>query len=39
VLEGEIEMETEEGLESGRRAKGYRLMCVGMARSNIVLQA
>jgi ferredoxin-NADP reductase len=39
VLEGEIEMETEEGLESGRRAKGYRLMCVGMARSNIVLHA
>ena len=39
VLEGEVEMATEEGLNPAQRAKGYRLLCVGVARSNVVLQA
>ena len=39
VLEGEVEMATEVGLNPAQRAEGYRLLCVGMARSNVVLQA
>ena len=39
VLDGEVEMETEEGLTPALRSKGYRLMCVGVARSNVILQA
>ncbi|HKD04643.1 MAG TPA: ferric reductase-like transmembrane domain-containing protein [Bryobacteraceae bacterium] len=39
VLEGEVEMETEEGLEPPRRAAGYRLMCVGRARGDVRLYA
>jgi ferredoxin-NADP reductase len=39
VLDGEVEMETEAGLEPPRRAEGYRLMCVGRARSDVRLYA
>jgi ferredoxin len=39
VLDGEVEMETEEGLTPALRSEGYRLMCVGVARSNVILQA
>ena len=39
VLEGEVEMDTEEGLEPKRRAAGYRLMCVGRALGNVKLDA
>jgi len=39
VLDGEVEMETEEGLEPARRAEGYRLMCVGRARGDVRLYA
>jgi sulfoxide reductase heme-binding subunit YedZ len=39
VLDGEVEMETEEGLQPAQRAEGYRLMCVGRARSNVRLYA
>ena len=35
VLAGEVEMEVEEGLGSGLRAKGYRLLCVGHARTGL----
>jgi ferredoxin len=39
VLDGEVEMATDEGLDPAQRAQGYRLLCVGVARSNVVLQA
>lgn len=39
VLEGEVEMEVEDGLESGLRAQGYRLLCVGHARGPVKLDA
>ena len=39
VLAGDIEMETEEGLDPKLRAQGYRLLCVGRALSNITLEA
>jgi len=39
VLDGEVEMETEEGLEPARRAEGYRLMCVGRVRGDVRLYA
>jgi ferredoxin-NADP reductase len=39
VIDGEVEMETEEGLQPAWRAEGYRLMCVGRARSNVRLYA
>ncbi len=39
VLEGEVEMEVEDGLEPGRKAQGYRLLCVGRARGLVRLEA
>lgn len=39
VLDGDVDMETEEGLDPERRAHGYRLMCIGRARSNVRLDA
>ena len=39
VLDGEVEMDVEEGLESGLRAQGYRLLCVGHARGLVSLDA
>lgn len=39
VLSGEVEMEVDDGLESGLRAQGYRLMCVGRPRGNVTLDA
>jgi ferredoxin-NADP reductase len=39
VLVGEVEMVVEEGLESGLRAQGYRLLCVGHARGLVSLDA
>lgn len=39
VLEGEVEMETEDGLDPALRAQGYRLMCVGRARGPVRLDA
>jgi ferredoxin len=37
VLAGEVEMDVEEGLDSGLREQGYRLLCVGRARSYVSL--
>lgn len=39
VLEGEVEMEVEDGLDAALRAQGFRLMCVGRARGRIKLDA
>ncbi len=39
VLDGEIEMEVEEGLDPTLKARGYRLLCVGRARSHLRLDA
>jgi ferredoxin len=39
VLDGEVEMETEEGLDPALRAQGYRLLCVGRARGPVRLDA
>jgi ferredoxin-NADP reductase/DMSO/TMAO reductase YedYZ heme-binding membrane subunit len=39
VLDGEVEMETEEGLDPALRARGYRLLCVGRVRSPVRLDA
>ena len=39
VLDGEVEMEVEDGLESGLRAQGYRLLCVGHALGPVRLDA
>jgi len=39
VLEGEVEMEVEEGLDPALRAQGYRLVCVGHPRGNVKLAA
>jgi hypothetical protein len=39
VLDGEVEMEVEEGLEPALRVQGYRLMCVGRARGDVRLDA
>ncbi len=39
VLDGEVEMEVEDGLEPALRAQGYRLMCVGRARGDVTLDA
>jgi ferredoxin len=39
VLDGEVEMDVDEGLESGLRAQGYRLLCVGHARGLVSLDA
>jgi ferredoxin len=39
VLDGDVEMETEEGLDPPLRAQGYRLLCVGRARGPVTLEA
>jgi hypothetical protein len=39
VLDGDVEMETEEGLDPAVRAQGYRLLCVGRARGPVRLDA
>jgi Na+-transporting NADH:ubiquinone oxidoreductase subunit NqrF len=39
VLDGDVEMETEEGLDPALRAQGYRLLCVGRARGPVTLEA
>jgi ferredoxin len=39
VLDGDVEMETEEGLDAALRAQGYRLLCVGRARGPVTLEA
>jgi ferredoxin-NADP reductase len=39
VLEGEVEMEIDEGLEPALRSRGYRLMCVSRARGRVALDA
>ena len=39
VLDGEVEMEVEDGLEPELRAQGYRLMCVGRATGYVRLDA
>jgi ferredoxin-NADP reductase/DMSO/TMAO reductase YedYZ heme-binding membrane subunit len=39
VLDGDVEMETEEGLDPALRARGYRLLCVGRARGPVTLEA
>ncbi len=39
VLEGEVEMDVEEGLDPGLRTQGYRLLCVGRARGVVRLDA
>ena len=39
VLEGEVEMEVEDGLEPALKAQGYRLLCVGRARGLVRLDA
>jgi sulfoxide reductase heme-binding subunit YedZ len=39
VLDGEVEMDVEDGLEPALRAKGYRLLCVGRARGHVKLDA
>ena len=39
VIEGEVEMETDEGLEPAMRAQGYRLLCVGRALGDVRLDA
>ena len=39
VLEGDVEMEVEDGLEPAQKAQGYRLLCVGRARGLVRLDA
>ena len=39
VLDGEVEMESEEGLEPALKAQGYRLLCVGRAKGPVSLDA
>jgi ferredoxin-NADP reductase len=39
VLDGDVEMEIEDGLEPALRAQGYRLLCVGRARGSVTLEA
>ncbi len=39
VLEGEVEMEVEDGLDPAMKASGYRLMCVGHAKGRVKLEA
>jgi ferredoxin len=39
VLDGDVEMEVEDGLEPALRAQGYRLLCVGRARGRVTLEA
>ena len=39
ILEGEVEMEVDEGLEPKLRDQGYRLLCVGRARGRVTVDA
>jgi ferredoxin-NADP reductase/DMSO/TMAO reductase YedYZ heme-binding membrane subunit len=39
VLAGEVEVESDEGLDPARRAEGFSLLCVGRARGMISLEA
>ena len=39
VLAGEVEMDVEEGLDSGLREQGFRLLCVGHTRGYVSLDA
>ena len=39
VLDGEVEMEAEDGLDPALRVQGYRLLCVGRARGPVRLDA
>ena len=39
VIEGDVEMETDEGLEPAMRAQGYRLLCVGRPLGDVQLDA
>jgi sulfoxide reductase heme-binding subunit YedZ len=39
IVEGEVEMEVEDGLEPALRAQGYRLLCVGRASGPVILDA
>ena len=39
VLDGDVEMEVEDGLDPALRAQGYRLLCVGRARGSVTLEA
>jgi DMSO/TMAO reductase YedYZ heme-binding membrane subunit/ferredoxin-NADP reductase len=39
LLEGEVEMEVDEGLEPKLRDQGYRLLCVGRARGHVTVDA
>ena len=39
VLDGEVEMEVDDGLAPALRAQGYRLMCVGCANGDVRLDA
>ena len=39
VLDGDVEMEVEDGLEPKLRAQGYRLMCVGRPNGDVRLDA
>jgi ferredoxin-NADP reductase len=39
VLDGDVEMEVEDGLDPALRAQGYRLLCVGRARGPLTPEA
>ncbi len=39
VLDGEVEMQVEEGLDPALKERGYRLLCVGQPRSRVCLDA
>jgi hypothetical protein len=38
VLDGDVEMEVEDGLEPALRTQGYRLLCVERARGSVTLE-
>ena len=39
LLEGDVQMDTEDGLEASDKAKGYILMCVGRPRGGVKVDA
>ena len=39
VVEGEVDMDVEDGLDPALRARGYRLLCVGYGRGRVTLDA
>jgi ferredoxin len=39
VLDGEVDMEVEDGLDPALREQGYRLMCVARPRGDLKLDA